>query len=50
MNAETTIAQEYSETIDEIEDMAKEFDNSVKEDDTNGFEDMDNVDASDLFN
>ena len=37
-------------TIDEIEDMAKEFDNSVKEDDTNGFEDMDNVDASDLFN
>ena len=37
-------------TIDEIEDMAKEFDNSVKDDDTNGFEDMDNVDASDLFN
>ena len=36
-------------TIDEIEDMAKEFDNSVKEDDTNGFEDMDSVDASDLF-
>jgi|TARA_R110002153_G_scaffold6210_7_gene28434 RecA/RadA recombinase len=36
-------------TIDEIEDMAKEFDNSVKEDDTDGFEDMDNVDASDLF-
>ena len=37
-------------TIDEIEDMAKEFDKSVKDDDTNGFEDMDNVDASDLFN
>lgn len=37
-------------TIDEIEDMAKEFDKSVKEDDTNGFEDMDDVDASDLFN
>ena len=36
-------------TIDEIEDMAKEFNNSVKEDDTDGFEDMDNVDASDLF-
>jgi RecA/RadA recombinase len=37
-------------TIDEIEDMAKEFDKSVKDDDTNGFEDMDDVDASDLFN
>jgi RecA/RadA recombinase len=36
-------------TIDEIEDMAKEFDKSIKDDDTNGFEDMDNVDASDLF-
>ena len=36
-------------TIDEIEDMAKEFDESIKDDDTNGFEDMDSVDASDLF-
>ena len=36
-------------TIDEIEDMAKEFDKSIKDDDTNGFEDMDSVDASDLF-
>lgn len=36
-------------SIDEVEDVAKELDSAIQ-DDTNGFEDMGDMDASDLFN
>ena len=51
LNAMAPIVNDYFrfKSIDEIEEVEKKFNESIEEDDTNGFEDMGDVDASDLF-